>query len=168
MAVQFEPGRYAVRIENQYFTESPQKGTLGFGLTFRVQKNLDQPDQPLKPFSREWVQWVTEATLKRVLHNLHVLGYAGDSLAGVDPDTAGFHDFRGLEVELTCVHEKDAKGEVFERWNLPSAKTNLKDKTQLRRFDRLLANHAGEAVAVRAADAGETASDGVTDDDVPF
>jgi hypothetical protein len=163
----FEPGRYLVRIKGQYFTESQVKGTLGFSLVFRVQRNLDQPDQPVKPFLRECVQWITDNTVKRVLHNLHALGYPGDSLAGVDPDTNGFYNFSNREIEVICTHEKD-KGETFERWSLPFGKSNLQDKTQLRRFDRLLGNHAGEVVAIRAADAGETSSDGITDDDVPF
>jgi hypothetical protein len=95
------------------------------------------------------------------LHDLQTFGYTGDSLAGVDPDSNGFHDFRGQEIELKCEHEKNEKGEAFERWSPSVAKPNLKDKSKLRRFDRILTkSHADGA----AEDSGQ----GISDADVPF
>jgi hypothetical protein len=48
----FQEGRYLVRIQHQRFLESQQRGTLGFSLTFLVQKNLDEP-----PRSRPQSRW---------------------------------------------------------------------------------------------------------------
>jgi hypothetical protein len=135
---QNDEGRYLVRITNQCFTSSKQKGTLGFVLTFRPVRRLDRPESPAKPFQRDTTLWITDRTLKRVLHQLHELGYEGADLKGVDPDTKGFHDFRDLEIELTCSHEPGSTGEIYEQWSFESSQQNLADKTLLRHFDRLL------------------------------
>jgi hypothetical protein len=167
MATDFAPGRYLVRVENQCFTESQQKKTLGFRLTFRVQTNLDEPDARVKPFSRDITWWISEKNFKRVLQDLHTLGYAGDSLAGVDPDSKSFHGFFGQEIELACTHETGEKGGVFERWGLPADKPvgqpGLKDKSRLQRFDQILARSQGHR-----NDAADDLSQGITDADVPF
>jgi hypothetical protein len=80
MRTQFEPGRYAVRIVDQRFVESAQKGTLGFCLTFRIVKRLDRPEVPVKPALRDITWWVTEKTVVRVLQDLRTLGYRGSTL----------------------------------------------------------------------------------------
>jgi hypothetical protein len=161
MPTQFREGRYRVRILNQCFTASGQKGTLGFVLTFRVLCQLDQPESPVKPYQRDAILWVTHRTVKRVLDQLHQLGYEGADLSGVDPDTEGFHDFRDTEVVATCSHEPNGKGEVYEQWSLEVGKQNLKDKTLLCHFDRLLAlEHEMATVGAEKT--------GITNDDVPF
>ena len=162
MATQFQEGRYQVRIVNQRFIESPQKKTPGFMLTFRVVCNLDQPEAPLiKSYQRQVTWWITEKTVKRLLHVLHALGYTGTTLSGVDPDTKDFHDFRGQEIELVCKHERNEKDEVFEQWTFENSKPNLEDKSQLRYFDRLL-NDDGQPVN------GGAETVGISDSEVPF
>jgi hypothetical protein len=54
----FEEGRYQVRIVEQGFTVSSQKQTPGFVLYFRVLKNLDQPNAPVKPYQRDLTMWL--------------------------------------------------------------------------------------------------------------
>jgi hypothetical protein len=163
MATQFEEGRYQVRIVNQRLTKSKLKGTLEFTLDFRVLHNLDQPELSVKSYQRDTTLWITDKTAKRVLHELHVLGYAGRDLRGVDPDTEGFHNFRDQEIELVCVHESNGGGEIFERWNLQSNKANLQDKSLRSHFDCLL---NGEPERVNGG--AEVMDHGLTDDDVPF
>ena len=169
MATQCPTGRYLGRVENQRFLQSQQRGTLGFCLTSRIQKNLDEPDAQLKPFFRETTLWITENTVKRVLHDLHTLGYAGDSLEGVDPDSPNFHNFTGQEIELICTHESNGKGDTFERWSLAAAaKPNLENKTKLREFDRILAKSQGHANGSAADEKAVDDFNQVTDADVPF
>jgi hypothetical protein len=144
---------------NQCFIESAQKGTLGFTLSFRVLASLDQPETPIKSFQRDTTLWITDKTVKRVLHELHNLGYPGVTLSGVDPDTPGFHDFRDLEINLICQHEHGGD-EVYERWSLETARANLENKWQLRRFDRML--------NPKPPRANGDAQGGITEGDVPF
>ena len=158
----FSEGRYQVRIVNQCYTKSPEKGTPGFTLTFRVLRNVDEPEATVKTFQRSTTWWLTKKTVKRFLHDLHVLGYAGADIKDVDPDTPNFHDFRDQEVELTCEHEKTPAG-VFEQWGLPNSKlVRLQDKSQLDELNRLLNSEPEpepEPVSMTF---------GITDDDVPF
>jgi hypothetical protein len=155
---QFARGRYRVQITDQRFVESSQKKTVGFNLGFRVLSSIDRPEEQVPRYRRELVLWVTEKTFRHVLHALYSLGYAGTTLSGVDPDTEGFHQFRGMEVEVDCSHESSTRGELFERWELAGSKPKLEDKSQLHHFDRLL-NPESEPVGDGV---------GVTDDDVPF
>jgi hypothetical protein len=161
MPTSFDEGRYRVRVVNQRFCKSRVKETLGFVLDFRPLCRLDQPEVPLKSLLREVTLWITENTVKRVLHQLHQLGYAGMDLKGVDPDSENFHDFRDVDTDLTCTHEPGDKGEMYERWSFEEAKQNLSDKTLLRHFDRLLKPEPKMAVV-----GGDKT--GITDDDVPF
>ena len=157
MATQFEEGRYLVRIIDQCFTESPQKGTLGFSLAFRVVKNLDEPDAPIKSTHRGLTMWISEKNVSRVLHDLHTLGYEGSTLAGVDPDAEDVHDFRDTEVEMVCAHE-----DGFERWSLRATKQHLKDKSKLRELDRVLNPKRP------TGGTPDEASHEITDSDIPF
>jgi hypothetical protein len=160
MSTQFDAGRYRVRITDQYFTESRQKNTPGLLLTFRILQNLDDPKASVKPYLRNTTLWITERTKPRVLHQLHELGYEGDTFAGVDPDTEGFHDFAGVETDMVCTHEAGNRG-TFEQWELDcngnGRPPRLKDKSSLRRLDGEV-----DQSLVLAAEAG------VSDDGVPF
>jgi hypothetical protein len=161
MFVQFDAGRYRVRIQDQCFVESRQKGTPGFLLSFRVLENLDNPEAPVKSYLRNTTLWITERTKPRVLHQLHELGYKGSTLSGVDPDNPGFHSFADVEAEMVCTHETTDRG-TFERWELGSngggnKPQKLRDKSILRQLD----GEVDQSLVV-ATEAG------VTDDDIPF
>jgi hypothetical protein len=163
MPTHFEPGRYLVRVVDQCFTESSQKGTLGFSLRFLVIRNSDQPNAPCKEYLREIIWWISDKTLDRTMHDLRTLGYRGSTLAGVDPDTCDFHDFRNQEIELVCEHEPDPKNCMQERWSFRTSRARLKDKSKIRFFDRMLAPRQGPA------EGDSIGSDqGITDEDVPF
>jgi hypothetical protein len=164
MATQFAEGRYLVRIVNQRFIKSTQKGTPGFQLGFRVLRNVDQPETPIGPYPRDTTWWLTEKTIKRTLHDLHGLGYEGNTLAGVDPDNSDFHDFRDQEFELICSHKANNKDEIFEQWSFQNSQPKLEDKTELDHFDRLL-NPKRERTNGGIEVAGNF---GITNEDVPF
>jgi hypothetical protein len=160
MSTQFDPALYRIRIIDQCFVESRQ-GTPGLSLTFKVIQNLDNPEAPVKSYKRSLTLWVSEKTRSRVMHQLHQLGYEGDTFTGVDPDTKGFHSFAETETDAVCAHESNDRG-TFEQWTLASngggnKPQKLRDKSILRRLD-------GEEV-----DQGLVAPEAdITDDDVPF
>jgi hypothetical protein len=160
MSTQFDPGRYRIRILDQCFVESRQS-TPGLSLTFKVIQNLDNLEAPVKPYKRSLTLWVSEKTRSRVMHQLHQLGYEGDTFAGVDPDTKGFHNFADTEADAICSHESTDRG-TFERWELASDGNGKPQKLRnkaavLRRLD----GEEDQALTL-AAEAG------VTDDDIPF
>jgi hypothetical protein len=159
MSTQFEEGRYRVQIIDQYFTESSHRGTPGFLLTFRVLRNLDDPEVAVRPYQRSTTLWLTKNTKPRVLHELHKLGYPGDTLQGVDPDVEGFYDFRGVEADMICRHDVNVntKG-VYEQWEFDGRPPKLKDKSLLAALD-------GKK---RAPDGRDDNGGCITDADVPF
>jgi hypothetical protein len=159
MSIVFEESPHRVKIVNQRFGTSRVKGTLGFILTFRPLCQLEKPEVVLPSLLRETTFWITENTHKRVLHQLHTLGYVGSTLAGVDPDTPGFHDFSDVEIDLTCEHKPGDDGELYENWSYDDRKQNLTDKSLLRHFDRITKSEQEPVIA---------GSNGITDEDVPF
>ena len=158
---QFQPGRYRVQITDQRFTQSSQKKTVGFTLSFRVLSRLDQPEESVKAYRRDLTLWITNGTYKRVMHSLRDLGYEGKNLSGVDPDKEGFHEFRDQEIEVECTHESNGKGEVFEQWDLVTGKPKLEDKSLLRYFDNLLEPEL-------KPEPEPMSNGGISDDDAPF
>jgi hypothetical protein len=130
-------GRYLAVIESQGFSESQVKRTLTFSLSIRVIKSLDGADALSSPRQAEVIWWITDNNLRWVMEDIQTLGYRG-KLAGIDPDEPNFHDFRGLQITVTCSHEESADGRMWERWKLCKGQQVLKDKAQLRRLDRLL------------------------------
>jgi hypothetical protein len=160
MTNNYQPGRYLVRVIGQYFGESQRTGTPKFCLVIRITRNLDNPDVYFAPLQKEIVWWVSDKTIERVIRDLQSLGYPGTTLSGVDPDQRGFHDFRNQDIEVVCVHEEDQDGRVWERWRLCPPSMTLKDKSKLRRLDRILTGQL------------EAGTDGarpdVPDEEVPF
>jgi hypothetical protein len=162
----FKPGRYLCRIENQSFIESTQKGTPGFRITFCVLKSLSNPDEPVKQYQRDCTWWLSENTVKRVLRDLHRLGYGGDTLAGVDPDTRGFHNFAGEEVELMCVDENNQYGDVRERWYVAAA-AKPASKAEIAKWDQFLAMDGANGSAADDS-AADDFGQGIDHEDVPL
>jgi hypothetical protein len=151
------PGNYLARVVHQYFGESKKKGTLKFALGIQIFQDLDN-DSLCMQFEREIYWWITEKSLPWVMYDLRVLGYQGQTLSDLDPDTTGFHNFHGLELEVSCNYEKCLDGEVRERWKLTARRENLRDKSRLRQFDRILGGTNGRATGGGPANLNEDAS----------
>jgi hypothetical protein len=160
MTNNYQPGRYLVRVIDQHFGESQRTGTPKFSLVVRVTRNLDNPDAYCAPVQKEIVWWITDKNVEWVMRDLQSLGYTGTTLYGVHPEERGFHDFRGQDIEVACVHEEDRDGRVWERWRPCAPTMNLKDKSKLCRLDRMLLGQA------------EVGTDGAwpdaSDEEVPF
>jgi len=103
------------------FGESTEKGTPKFCLVIRITENRANPDVPCRPLKREIVWWITDKNVEWVMRDLQSLGYAGTTLFGVHPEERGFHDFRGQDIEVQCIHEERQDGRLWERWKLSAA-----------------------------------------------
>jgi hypothetical protein len=136
MLPQFPEGLYLAKVINQYFTTSSQKETTGFCLQTRILKSLDNPDDKCGAL-RVITFWLTDNTYMRVFRELKSLGFDGDSLEDLDPDSESFHDLSQREIHLKCTHEEDQNGELREKWNLHLERPPLQDKSALRRFNRM-------------------------------
>ncbi len=138
-------GRYVGRVVRQELGASAQKGTPQFAVTFQIIDALDQFGASCG------VQSIYERTvyiyfsksqkaMEISAEALKTLGFNKSSLKYLDPDTDGYCDFTGVEVELYCKHE-DYEGESRERWsiNTPRAPRESKpvDKSELRKLDAL-------------------------------
>src|SRR5215467_7333470 len=128
-------GNYLAKVTDQYFGKSKRKGTLKFALGIRIFENLDNAHTSFSPLEREICWWISEKSLSLIMEDLSTLGYQGRTLTSVDPDTPGFHDFCGQEIEVSCGYEEDPDGKLWERWRLRLSHENLRDKTTLRQFD---------------------------------
>ena len=113
----YDPGLYKCRITNQGFNEA-STGTAQFWLKFDVLEQIEPFSDILEKFSRTIYFPITARTADRVMHDLHSLGFKGDSFDGVDPREDGYHSFVGKEIELTCSHEDDRNHQPRERWAL--------------------------------------------------
>lgn len=164
MSALCQEGRYLAQITAQYFGKSPEKGTPSFNFGIRILKNLDQPEAPSEPLVRELTWWIAEKTSKWVLSDLQKLGYPGKTLVGLDPQTPGFHNFVGQEIEVFCAHE-NYKDKPRERWSVRMGRQDPLDTSEIRALDRMMAaqTKAANGAPVVPQDPME-----ITDADVPF
>jgi hypothetical protein len=160
-------------------------GTPQFVLRFKVLARLENGEEdPVRSYERLHFRAITEKTIDYFVEDLKTLGFVGigTSFRLLDPQTPGFHDFRGRVVEMCCRHGEDQNGNPREEWGvarsagalelrpLPAARYRELDNL----FGRALKSIAGGAnpkppAAARAPEAPTPMGQpGITDDDVPF
>lgn len=139
----YQPGRYVCQITGQAMGES-SKGNPQFVLRFKVlgrpdpndpNSYLTDPNQYERPFYRS----ITEKTIDYFMDDLKALGFHGSSFKDLDPNTPGFHDFKGKEIDMYC-NEEIYNGEPRERWAIATAfELNVKpiEAGKLRQLDNL-------------------------------
>ena len=110
----YEVGRYACKVTSQALGEA-KTGTPQFVLQFTVLGKVD-PSDPTRyipaaaQYERTHFRAITDKTIKYFFEDLKILGFKGSSFRELDPNTPGFHDFRGLDVDMWCSHEDDQDG----------------------------------------------------------
>jgi hypothetical protein len=183
MATAFDAALHRARFTRQAFIEQDAvNDAVAFVLWFKVLSNLDNPNAPVKPFERKVTLWVSEqeGSYARFIKRLQSLGYPGDTLQGVDPEVAGFHDFRDVEAEMLCEHQHNAdRGETYENWKFPQlVPPALKNKSRLRALDEKY--HPGgvppnghalddwEMEPTGKGPAAPVSADDLTDEKIPF
>jgi hypothetical protein len=182
MAKPYYPvGRYACKVVGQALRES-STGNPQFVLRFTVKGRVDPADPsrfiPMPAqYERTHYRSIIEKTIPHFTRDLKALGFQGETFTELDPNTEGFHDFTGQEVDMWCAHTPGSDGQLREEWSVARGGSSLKVKPlenkKVRELDNLFGKHlkglkaetAAMPVAEQPAQANEL---GITDDDVPF
>lgn len=180
-------GRYACKVVDQALGESGT-GKPQFALRFQVLGLVD-PADPGKyipasaQYERTYYRTITEKTIGYFADDLKALGFMGESFKDLDPNTEGFHDFRGLDVDMWCAHENDQQGNPREKWSVARVAGSLEmkplERKKMRELDDLFGKslkgmrQGAEAPKPKTANASTAPvppadSTAISDDDVPF
>ena len=128
---------------------------------------------------------LTEKTLPYVESKLQKLGFAGNSLGQLDPSHPQHQSFVGAQVDLYCKHEYDNTGNTVEKWDIATGSGitgDLLDQRDVRQLDALFGRMLRPGTATQKPvqtiapsqlqnpTNGQyfPASEGITDDDIPF
>lgn len=119
----YDTGRYACKVVDQALGETGT-GKPQFALRFQVLGLVDPKDPKTyipaaAQYERTHYRTITEKTIPYFIEDLKALGFQGDSFKDLDPKTEGFHDFRGLDIDMWCSHEntQDGSGQR-EKWGV--------------------------------------------------
>lgn len=180
MSVYYSSGPYIGRVLEQNLGESKNKGTPQLVLKFQIINEVDRITGERLELERCEERWVylhlTEKAMDMALKSLKALGYKRSSLKYLDPNTDGFQDLAGTEVELYCKHE-EYEGDMNERWSVSTPRdTKPVDASSIRKLDALFGKGLKELVANgdpkatgRVNNALEEAASAVQGkDDIPF
>lgn len=177
----YESGRYACKVTNQAMGEAGT-GNPQFVLRFKVMGLVDPADPTRfipaqQQYERTFYRTITEKTIDYFIEDLKTLGFAGKSFKDLDPNTEGFHDFRGADVDMWCAHEDDPKGGAREKWSVARQASEFEvkpiDSKKLRELDNLYGKHL-KGIKVEPKQekpqpaAAMATAEGITDDDIPF
>lgn len=178
----YESGRYACKVTDQAMGEA-STGNPQFVLRFKVMGLVD-PSDPTRfipaqqQYERTFYRTITEKTIEYFVEDLKTLGFSGDSFKKLDPNTDGFHDFRGADVDMWCAHEDDTSGGSREKWSVArqagSFEVKPLESKKLRELDNLFGKHLKglKSEAPRQVEPQPAAvmasAEGITDDDIPF
>src|SRR5688572_29622211 len=117
----YEPGRYWAKITRQAMGQA-STGNPQFVLSFLVVGKVDptKPDGELiacPQYERSIFRTITEKTVDYLIEDLKTLEYDKPSFKFLDPETEGYQDFTGKELEVFCRHET-YNGKQQEKWGI--------------------------------------------------
>lgn len=145
MGMQYKPGRYFGRINNQGFGKT-KNGDDQFWLTFDLVGAINpaDPDGNLLPCEAgERTAYFTLKTDKNAeffVKDMKRLSCPMTSFGMLDPAQPNFHDFTGKETEFVC-EENNWQGKQNERWQLARESNGpvavQLDAKEVRRMDAL-------------------------------
>ena len=170
----YREGLHRVRVIGQELGEN-NNGNTTFVLKILILAEYAQGE--LQDFAhhdqkeRSFRRVITDNTINYFIDDLKALGANITSFKQLDPAVGGFHDFKGMELDMWC-GRNDYKGDTYEQWQLPlgdSAPMKKVDPAKLRALD----NQFGAALrgafgAAQSKPAPQPVGAGITDDDVPF
>jgi len=114
----YQEGLYEVRFKSQGFSESKEKKTPFFFLTFDpVNLILGDDIHPVDArYECKVDLWLTEKTVERTVENLRTIGWEGNSFRDLEP---GGFSFEGVVGHLRCSHEQNGE-KVYDKWDFPA------------------------------------------------
>ena len=181
----YDVGRYACKVVDQGLGKTGT-GKPQFALQFQVLGLVDPADPKTyipaaAQYNRTYYRTITEKTVPYFIEDLNALGFHGDSFRDLDPKTEGYHDFRGMDIDMWCKHEttQDGSGQR-ESWGVARQGGSLEVKPleakEVRDLDNLFGKHLkgmrsgpvsiSNAPASREAPANSAID--VDDSDCPF
>lgn len=184
----YQVGRYACKVVAQALGEA-STGNPQFVLRFQVMGQVDPKDPSHyipaeQQYERTHYRSITDKTIDYFTEDLKLLGFAGSSFKDLDPSNDGFHDFRGLDIDMWCAHERAQDGGDREKWSVARQGGDFKvdplDAKKVRDLDNLfgkqLKSVRSEKPVVSNAPAQQPAvalatgpyASGVDDSDLPF
>lgn len=176
-------GRYACKVVDQALGET-SKGNPQFVLRFQVLGLVD-PADPSKyilagqQYERTHYRAITDKTIQYFLEDLKLLGFKGESFKALDPNNDGFHDFRGMDIDMWCGHENDQDGKPREKWGVARQGSTFEVKPleakKVRDLDNLFGKQlktlkSSEPIRTAPTNAAPPPQDSteISDDDVPW
>ena len=113
-----DEGKYRGRICEWSLSQSKTKKTPQFAVTCELigYYDRDQLNDMSGSDKRTVFKFITENTVDYFIEDMRKLGWNGDQFAELNPDHPGGHNFKDVEVDLTCEHET-YEGKDRERWN---------------------------------------------------
>jgi hypothetical protein len=128
---------------------------------------VDTPDEEVPIEYRTETFWLTANTIERVREDLRRLGWTGNKISELDPESPNYFSMTGWECILNCTHEQDRNGKERERWS-PRASTlqPLGDRRDLDELDSFVTGGAAQAKDGQSVVLAH--APGITDDDIPF
>lgn len=182
----YQQGVYVCEVLQQALSEST-KGTPVFLLKFQVLgapvAGSDNYEPVRQSYERTMYLYITEKTMEFFSEKMRTLGFGGDSLGQLDPESPNHVSFVGNQFDAYCKHEPGQKGGMREVWDVSRGSSALDvvpvAAKKLRQLDQLFGRAVGKQAPGRTAKgAGSTPpaappavySDDteITDDDIPF
>ena len=170
MSVFYDEGVYLGEILEQAIV-SAHTGTPQFALRFLVVSYAD--GSPVtRQYERKFYRSITEKTASYLLNDLKVLGFTGNDLQQLEPQSPNGQDFTGKQIPFYCSHEDGQNGGTRERWSIArSVKPIQGDPVSAATFRKLNALLGFRpAASTQPVAAGRFNEKGVeiTDEDVSF
>lgn len=180
----YEIGNYIGEVTAQALGKA-STGTPQFVLRFRVLGKPDPSDPgsftPVQEYERTIYRAITPNTIDYVVQDLEKLGYERGGFGALDPSHQDHQSFVGMQIDVYCKHENNAKGDLGEKWQLSRGASGLKvdpiDSKGVRELDALF----GKSLKAKLPKTSSVAkpqpvmaggpppfSEEVTDEDVPF
>lgn len=177
MSCFYEEGYYQGEITQQAMTKA-STGTPQLVLRFRVLSFSDGSAVP-RQYERTSYRAITEKTMQYVEKDLDALGFKGNSLRLLDPNTPGYISLVGTKAEFQCRHENDQHDEPREKWGVawPAPGSNQGqaiegapvDAATYRQLDALFGrNRPTPQAQPQTVSRAVTAANPITDEDIPF
>lgn len=160
MSAHYNEGRHWVRVIDQAFGASKNKGTPEFTMKVVILGVVDpeNPDGDLITCAKQErtiYNYITEGTAERLCEDLMRIGFDKDSFKFLNPAVEGYFDFKGKEFEAFCKHEL-YNNDTKEKWSIAFPRSEklaakpLEDK-EVRQLDNLFGKHLKKAAPKRNA-----------------
>jgi len=174
MSIFYEATNYKAVVIEQGFTTSKNDNAV-FYLEVRPVAMLEDgemKDLPVDSYSRT-IRWtITAKTIDYTVEKLEAIGFAGEGFKDLDPNSEGFHDFVGVELDVYCKHDS-YDGKQHEKWDV-STKRERKpveplETSKMKKLDALFGSKFKKKPKNAAKPAKRETVPAVEDDDsIPF